>query len=91
MKIDFEHIEVYTDLGKTQVVIANERRNLANVIYNQGQGLAFHALALKIWNGDADTEYTDEECRLMMKVVEACFAPCFIDAMRNLTGKTLTQ
>lgn len=87
MKIDFNHIVVYTDLEKSKSAITDARKSVANTIYQQGQGLAFHALALKIWNGNEETEYDEEECGLIMKVVEACYAPCFIDAMREIILK----
>ena len=88
MKIDFEHITVFTDLEQKIPSVANERKEIANVIYTQGQGLECHALALKIWNGNADTEYSDDEVKLIMRFVEHFFAPCFIDAMRHITQKT---
>lgn len=80
MIIDFEKIEVYTDLEKNNKVTANVRKDFANIVYQNGQGIAFHALALKIWNGE--TEYTDEEYELILKVAESFYTPCFIDAIR---------
>ncbi len=80
IKIDFENVEVYTDLDKKNKVTASVRKEFANVVYQNGQGIAFHALALKIWNGVK--EYSDEEYDLIMKVAEVFYAPCFIDALR---------
>lgn len=80
MKVDFENIEVYTDLDKKNKVTANVRKEFANVVYQNGQGIAFHALALKIWNGEK--EYSDKEYELIMKIAEAYYSPCFIDALR---------
>ena len=87
MKIDFEHITVFADIGQTIPAVADERKEIANIIYSQGQGIECHALALKIYNGDKDTEYSDEEVTLIMKFVEHFFAPCFIDAMRGIIQK----
>ena len=81
MKVDFENIEVYTDLDKKNKVTANVRKEFANVVYQNGQGIAFHALALKLWNGEK--EYSDEDYELIMKVAEKFYAPCFIDALRD--------
>ena len=81
--INFESIEVFVDIEKKKKVVANERKGFADTMYRNGQGLPFHALALKIYNSHGDTEYSDEEYELIVKVAEACYAPCFIDAIRS--------
>ena len=81
--IDFDNIEVYTDIAKTQKVIAKERKGFADTMYRNGQGLPFHALALKIYNTEGPTEFSDEEFELIEKVAEAFYTPCFIDAIRH--------
>ena len=86
VKIDFEHFKTRTLAGvETEKDI---KLTVAEDLYQKGQGIAFHALALKIYNGDKDTEYTDEGVTLIMRFVEHFFAPCFIDAMRHITQKT---
>ena len=83
MKIKFEHLEVFMTLDKNQCQVVNARKQIANIIYSQGAGLglAGHALAVKIWNGNDDTEYTDDEARIIKELVERTTAPCFIDAV----------
>lgn len=83
MEIDFEKIEVYTDLDKSNKITANVRKEFANIVYQNGQGIAFHALALKIWNGEK--QYSDEEYELIMKIAEVFYTPCFIDALRDMS------
>lgn len=70
-------------LDKNQCQVVNARKQIANIIYSQGAGLglAGHALAVKIWNGNDDTEYTDDEARIIKELVERTTAPCFIDAV----------
>ncbi|WP_278788622.1 hypothetical protein [Leyella stercorea] len=83
MKIKFEHLEVFMTLDKNQCQVVNARKQIANLIYSQGAGLglAGQALAVKMWNGNDDTEYTDDEIRIIKELVERTTAPCFIDAV----------
>jgi anaerobic ribonucleoside-triphosphate reductase len=82
IKIDFENLTVYTNIERTCKIIVNERKDFADTMYRNGQGLPFHALALKIYNSHGETEYSDEEYELIKKVAEAFYTPCFIDSIR---------
>lgn len=70
-------------LDKNQCQVINARKQIANIIYSQGAGLglAGQALAVKMWNGSDETEYTDEEVKIIKEFVERTTAPCFIDAV----------
>lgn len=83
MKLKLEHLEVFMTLDKNQCQVVNARKQIANIIYSQGAGLglAGQALAVKMWNGSDETEYTDEEVKIIKELVERTTAPCFIDAV----------
>lgn len=83
MKVKLEHLEVFMTLDKNQCQVVNARKQIANIIYSQGVGLglAGQALAVKMWNGNDETEYTDDEVRIIKELVERATAPCFIDAV----------
>ena len=83
MKIELEHLEVFTTLDNTQCQVVNARKQIANIIYSQGAGygLAGQALAVKMWNGSDDTEYTDDEVKIIKELVERTTAPCFFMAI----------
>lgn len=83
MKIDFSKVKVYTDLGRETGVIQDLRKDFANLIYTEGRGIAAHALALKIYNGDKDTEYNEQEIQLIRQFSQMC-APCMIDAFATM-------
>ena len=93
MKINLEHLEVFMTLDKKQCQVVNARKQIANLIYSQGAGLglAGQALAVKMWNGNGDTEYTDDDVKIIKELVERTTAPCFIDAVNaaidNATDK----
>ena len=83
MKVKLEHLEVFMTLDKNRCQVVNARKQIANIIYSQGAGLglAGQALAVKMWNGNDDTESTDDEARIIKELVERTTAPCFIDAV----------
>ena len=85
MKIELEHLDVFMTLDKNQCQVVNARKQIANIIYSQGAGLglAGQALAVKMWNGNDETEYTDDEVRIIKELVERTPAPCFIDAVND--------
>ncbi len=83
MKINFDSVKVYTDLDKKQSVTQNMRKEFANFIYTQGNGIAAHALALKIYNGNQETDFDESEVMIIRKFVENC-TPCVIDAFNEL-------
>jgi len=87
MKLDFDTLEVYTDLSRKKCTVARLRRPLANALYSQGTGLACHALALKLWNTEGQVELGDEEAAIIMRLVESSCSPAVIDAVRELLGK----
>lgn len=83
MKVKLEHLEVFMTLDKNQCQVVNARKQIANIIYSQGAGLGLEgqALAVKMWNGSDETEYTDDELKIIKELVERTTAPCFIDAV----------
>ena len=85
MKLNLEHLEVFTTLDNTQCQVVNARKQIANIIYSQGAGLGLEgqALAVKMWNGSDDTDYTSEEASIIRSVVEKTTAPCFIEAVNR--------
>lgn len=86
MKRNLENVEVYTSIDKSSCQVINLRKNIANLIYNQGNGLGLEgtALATKMWNGDANTEYNEREVEIIRSVVERCCAPCVIEAVERI-------
>lgn len=86
MKRNLENVEVYTSIDKSSCQVVNLRKSIANLIYNQGYGLGLEgtALAMKMWNGDADTEYNEREVEIIRATVERCCAPCVIEAVSRI-------
>lgn len=88
MKIDFEKFTLYKGIGRTVRETIDVREVFAGELYDHGQGIACHALALKIYNSHGETEYSDAEYRLMLLFSEQGMTPAFIDSLRALAGPT---
>ena len=86
MKLNFDEVEVYTDLAKENSVTQSIRKDFANFIYTQGNGIAAHALALKIYNGTPDTDYDPQEVELIRGFSRGC-TPCVIDAFTDMIAQ----
>lgn len=88
MKRNLENVEVFTSIDKSSCQVINLRESIANLIYNQGNGLGLEgaALATKMWNGNADTEYNEREVEIILSVVERCCAPCVIETVNRIFG-----
>ena len=46
MKRNLENVEVYTSIDKSSCQVINLRKSIANLIYNQGNGLGLEGTAL---------------------------------------------
>lgn len=82
-KINFEKLLVATDIARKNCENKDCREDFANVLYRNGNGIAAHALALKIYSSHEDTEYSDEEIQLMRKYANGFCKPFFIDALNR--------
>jgi len=87
VKIDFSKIKVYTDITKNNAVLKDLREEVSNALYLHGQGIAFHALALKIYNGKGVQELDDNEYGLLMNFVNQMCSPMIIDAFKNVSNE----
>ena len=83
IKINFEDVGIYTDIEHKTMVRLDMKKKIANDLYNHGQGIAFHALALKIYNSHGEIELSEEEYNLLMDYVRQMGTPAAIDALES--------
>lgn len=81
-KINLKGIELFTNIARTQCVVTDARESFADLIYTKGNGIKAHALALKVYGSDENTEYDDEEVDAMRRFAQLC-SPAFIDAFEK--------
>lgn len=85
-KINFEEMEFYLNIEKTQKRTQNVKSQFANAIYVGATSIEMHALAMKIYESNGETEFTDKECSMIQQVTNQ-FTPMFIDAINNVLDK----
>lgn len=81
VRIDFARMPIWADIEHKVQVVKDIKRELADSMYRSGTGIAFHALALKIYNSDGEIELDDEEYRLLTSYAEQMCTPAIIDAL----------
>jgi hypothetical protein len=91
VKINFESLRVFKDIDHKIVEIKDVKKRVADELYSRGQGIEFHALALKIYNSKGETEFDDEEYRLIMIYANQRCTPAEIDAFTNCKQKEDTD
>lgn len=84
VKINFKEIKIYKDIAKTKVAVVDIQEDVANDLYEKGQGIGFHALALKIYNADGEIELDDKEYGLLMAYANQMCTPAIIDTLQSL-------
>ncbi len=53
------------------------------MIYMNVNGIKAHALAMKIYKSEGDTEYSPEEVKMIRSVAEQLCVPGFIDGLNE--------
>lgn len=81
MHINFSRIEVPEGIRKNRVRVTDIKEGFANLVYNQGQGVACGALALKIYNSDDNTDYTPQEVELIKRLSSILATPAMNDGI----------
>ena len=82
-KINLTAVKIYKDLSKKEFVTADIREELSNFIYNNTNGIQYHALALKMYNSDGIIEIDENEEKLINEMKEG-LKPCVIDAIDGM-------
>lgn len=81
VKINFKNIKVYDSISHKKSRNVDVREQFADMIYKNAGGIKAHALALKIYNSDGETEYNKEEVGIMRVIAEKFCLPGFIDGL----------
>ena len=87
VKINFKEIKIYKDIAKTKSEVVDMQDEVANAMYEKGQGIGFHALALKIYNANGEIELDDKEYGLLMAYANQMCTPAVIDAFNALKNE----
>ncbi len=71
-------------IGRNQYQEGDARESVANMLYLNVNGIRAHALALKIYQSEGDTDYSEEEIKSIIDVANMYATPAFIDGLREI-------
>lgn len=82
-KLDFKHFKVYTGISRKAVQSGDIRESFADLLYRNVPGIRSHALALKIYQSEGETGYTNDEVELIVEVANKLCLPNVIDGLNE--------
>lgn len=85
-KINFQQFKVYASVSRKAAQTIDAREQFADMIYTHVNGIRAHALAMKIYESEGETEYGPEEMKLIRSVAEQLCVPGFIDGLNEQIG-----
>ena len=83
-KIDFRHFRIANGIKNDVIVEMDVREQLANVIYNNVNGIAALTLAQKIYKSEGETEYDEREVKVLTEVIDNICRAAIVDAYHNI-------
>lgn len=82
-KLNFQQFRIPTGIDKSRYQTGDARESVANMLYLNVNGIRAHALALKIYHSEGDTDFSDEEVKTLKEVANAYATPAFIDGLQS--------
>lgn len=82
--INFKEFSLYMGISKNNSHTGDARESVANLLYLNVAGIRAHSLALKIYQSDGATEYSDDEVQLIQEVANNHCLPNFIDSLNDI-------
>jgi hypothetical protein len=79
MTIDFKNFKMYTDISQTGTVNVDVRRDFADMIYRNANGIMAHDIALRIYRSDGPMEINPEEKEFLTAFAQRG-TPIFLDS-----------
>lgn len=83
-KIDFQHFRIANGIKNDVIVEIDTREQLADVIYNNVNGIAALTLAQKIYKSDGETEYDESEVKVLTEVIDNICRAAIVDAYHKI-------
>lgn len=81
MKLNFQRFRIPTGVSCKCHRTGDARESFADVLYLNVNGIRAHALAMKIYNSEGETEFSTEEVKLIKEVADKLCTPNFIDGL----------
>ena len=84
MKLNFKQFKLPLGIDRSRYQVGDARESMANMLYLNVNGIRAHALALKIYQSENETEYTEEEVKSILEVANLYATPAFIDGLHEM-------
>lgn len=91
IQLNFQEFRVYGSISHSIVQTVDVREHFADMIYTHVNGIRAHALAMKIFKSDGETEYSKEEAQMIRSVAEQLCVPGFIDGLNEQLNNPKTE
>lgn len=82
MRLNFKQFILFQGIDKKNALLTDVSKAIADGLYNTVQGIASHALALKIYNATGEEEYSDDEIEMLRNFSKQC-TPAFMDSFEE--------
>ena len=82
-KINFQRFRIPAGIDRSRYQTGDARESVANMLYLNVNGIRAHALALKIYHSEGETDFTEEEVRTLSEVAATYATPAFIDGLNG--------
>ncbi|CCX43532.1 putative uncharacterized protein [Prevotella sp. CAG:1031] len=82
-KINFQQFRIPAGIDRSRYQTGDARESVANMLYLNINGIRAHALALKIYRSEGETDFTEEEVRTLREVADTYATPAFIDGLNE--------
>lgn len=76
-KINFKELDIYTDISREHTIQVDARKEFANFIYMNINGIIAHDLAFKILHSDGEIEVSTEEKEIIIKSAMSGLPPFY--------------
>lgn len=78
--IDFKNFKVYTDITHTKTADQDVRKDFADAMYKNLNGVMAHDVALRIYHSEGPVEFNEDELDLVVKFSKT-MTPIFQDCL----------
>ena len=79
-KINFKQFKMFVDIAHERSVETDARKDFADAIYGQANGVMALDLAMRIYKSDGPIEFSDDDLGFLRKFVEGFCSARFIDS-----------
>ena len=81
-KINFKKFKMFTDISQENTIECDVRKELADALYKNMNGIVAHDLALRIYRSDDEMPISGDDEKILREFLMGA-RPVFIDSFEN--------